>query len=247
MNMQINLNLFPYLEPLLSVHQNNNQQPDNLCGPYWIALLLNAYGGLNVTAVDVAIAASTILPSHGNPSDWIPPNASSLQGTNYNQIPTHPNLDICGTSITGLIHRHQNPKQQPIQPNPPTNTQLANRTINNLKPLQNPPHLASHSPTQPPYQLPLGHTPLTPHPHLPPTIKTNIPTSHRLERRPLQSTHRNSPTKHQHPLHPTRHLPPIRLARTTLPTTRSPKPLTPSPPTKHPRRSSTVCKDRAPP
>ncbi|MEM9806141.1 MAG: hypothetical protein AAF959_12745 [Cyanobacteria bacterium P01_D01_bin.56] len=102
--MQINLNLFPYLEPLLTVHQNNNQQPDNLCGPYWIALLLNAYGSLNVTAVDVAIAASTILPNHGHPSHWIPSNASSLQSNNYNQIPTHPDLNICGTSITGLMH-----------------------------------------------------------------------------------------------------------------------------------------------
>ena len=102
--MQLNLNLLPYVEPLLKIHQNNNQQPDNLCGPYWISLLLNAYGDLNVTAIDVAIAASTCLPSQGNPTDWLPPNASSLQGPNYDQIPTHTDLTRCGTSITGLIH-----------------------------------------------------------------------------------------------------------------------------------------------
>ena len=102
--MQLSLDLLPYVEPLLKIHQNDNQQPDNLCGPYWISLLLNAYGGLNVTAVDVAIAASTILPSHGAPTDWLPPHANSLRGANYDQIPTQSDLDICGTSISGLIH-----------------------------------------------------------------------------------------------------------------------------------------------
>ncbi|NEQ52657.1 MAG: hypothetical protein F6K11_21385 [Leptolyngbya sp. SIO3F4] len=101
--MQLNLELLPYVEPLFKVHQTENQQPDNLCGPYWISLLLKAYGDLSVTAVEVAIAASTILPDHGNPNDWLPPNAKSLQGPGYEQIPTDSDLTICGTSITGLI------------------------------------------------------------------------------------------------------------------------------------------------
>ena len=100
--MQLILDLLPYVEPLLTIHQNDNQQPDNLCGPYWISLLLKAYGGLNMTAVDVAIAASTILPSHGNSTDWLPPNARSLHGLNYEQIHTQGDLAICGTAITGL-------------------------------------------------------------------------------------------------------------------------------------------------
>lgn len=103
-SMQLTLDLLPYVEPLLKIHQNDNQQPDNLCGPYWLSLLLKAYGGLNVTAVEAAIAASTILPNQGNPTDWLPSNASSLQGANYDQIPTHADLGICGTSIVGLIH-----------------------------------------------------------------------------------------------------------------------------------------------
>ena len=101
--MPITLDLFPYLDPLFKIHQHNNQQPDNLCGPYWISLLLAAYGQITVSAVDVAIAASTILPSHGDPSCWLPPNTSSLQGIGYEQIPTSPDLSLCGTAITGLL------------------------------------------------------------------------------------------------------------------------------------------------
>ncbi|NER82112.1 MAG: hypothetical protein F6K42_21640, partial [Leptolyngbya sp. SIO1D8] len=48
--MQLNLSLFPYLEPLLPLHEKTGQQPDNLCGPYWVSLLLQAYGGLLVSA-----------------------------------------------------------------------------------------------------------------------------------------------------------------------------------------------------
>ena len=102
--MQLNVELLPYLEPLLSVHEKASQQPDNLCGPYWVSLLLQAYGGLSVSPVEVAIAASTVLPSQGNPADWLPPGATSHLGTGYEQIKTVPNLDECGTSVIGLIH-----------------------------------------------------------------------------------------------------------------------------------------------
>ncbi|MEO0534371.1 MAG: hypothetical protein AAF215_10980 [Cyanobacteria bacterium P01_A01_bin.123] len=103
MSMQLNLTLFPYLEPLLHVHEQDNQQPDNLCGPYWISLLLQAYGNLSVSAVEVALKASTILPSHGDPADWIPPSATSHLGPGYDRIPTVSDIAACGTSITGLI------------------------------------------------------------------------------------------------------------------------------------------------
>ena len=101
--MQIDLRLLPYLEPLLRVHEQSPQQPDNLCGPYWISLLLAAYGNLPVTAVEVAIAAATLLPNHGNPANWLPPSATSLQGLGYDQIPTSADIAACGTSITGLM------------------------------------------------------------------------------------------------------------------------------------------------
>ena len=102
--MQLNLKLFPHLNSLLHRHEKAGQQPDNLCGPYWVSLLLKAYGGLSVSAVEVALSASTILPSQGEPADWLPTGATSCHGPNYDRIPTSSNLDACGTSAVGLIH-----------------------------------------------------------------------------------------------------------------------------------------------
>ena len=101
--MNFHLTLFPYLDVLLRCHEKARQQPDNLCGPYWIALLLQAYGQLEVSAVDVALAASTILPSQGDPKNWLPPGAISLLGDGYDRIPTVSDLAACGTSIMGLM------------------------------------------------------------------------------------------------------------------------------------------------
>lgn len=102
-SMQLTLELLPYLESLLRLHEKAGQQPDNLCGPYWVSLLLQAYGEFSVSAVEVAIAASTVLPSQGNPADWLPPGASSRLGIGYEQIKTVPNIEECGTSAIGLI------------------------------------------------------------------------------------------------------------------------------------------------
>ncbi|MEM8545946.1 MAG: hypothetical protein AAGF66_18370, partial [Cyanobacteria bacterium P01_H01_bin.119] len=70
---------------------------------YWVALLLQAYGDRAVSAIDVALAASTLLPSQGNPKDWLPPGATSREGDGYDRIPTVSDLAVCGTSISGLI------------------------------------------------------------------------------------------------------------------------------------------------
>lgn len=101
--MDFTLTLPPYLNVLLKLHDKDKQQPDNLCGPYWVALLLRAYGQLSVSAVDVALAAATLLPSEGDPDCWLPPGATSLHGPGYDRIPTVPDLAICGTAITGLM------------------------------------------------------------------------------------------------------------------------------------------------
>lgn len=103
MNSSFNLDCLPFLEHLLPFHAKAGQQPDNLCGPYWVALLLNAYSGRAVSAVDVAIAASTVVPSTGNPADWLPAGASSRPGASYETIPTDPDVAKSGTSITGLM------------------------------------------------------------------------------------------------------------------------------------------------
>ncbi|MEO1095795.1 MAG: hypothetical protein AAFX01_12945 [Cyanobacteria bacterium J06638_28] len=101
--MHSKLSIFPYLRPLLSLHEKVGQQPDNLCGPYWIALLLQAYGKLSTSAVDVSLKASTLLPNQGNPTDWLPAGAMSCIGPGYDRIPTNADLTLCGTSATGLI------------------------------------------------------------------------------------------------------------------------------------------------
>lgn len=93
----------PYLDQLRQRHHLAGQQPDNLCGPYWVALLLQAFGDLPVSAVDVALAAATVVPSQGNPRDWLPPGATSRLGTNYDRIPTTADVHCSGTAIDGLI------------------------------------------------------------------------------------------------------------------------------------------------
>ncbi|MGD1928969.1 MAG: hypothetical protein ACFB12_08660 [Leptolyngbyaceae cyanobacterium] len=98
----LDLALLPYLKSLLPLHAKAGAQPDNLCGPYWIGLLLQTYG-ISVSAVEVAIAAATVLPSQGNPTDWLPAGATSRQGRHYDQIPTVPNVDAAGTAIIGLM------------------------------------------------------------------------------------------------------------------------------------------------
>ena len=92
-----------YLEQLRKLHWHAGQQPDNLCGPYWVALLLNTFGGLSVSAVEVAISASTVVPSQGNPAEWLPPGAASRLGKGYERIPATTDIDASGTSIAGLI------------------------------------------------------------------------------------------------------------------------------------------------
>ncbi|MEL7521456.1 MAG: hypothetical protein AAGJ80_07540, partial [Cyanobacteria bacterium J06553_1] len=101
--MNLTLNFLPSTHSLLQKHERAGQQPDNLCGPYWVSLLLQLYGQLPLSAVEVARAASTILPSQGNPSDWLPPGATSRTGEGYSTIPTVPNIDECGTAVDGLI------------------------------------------------------------------------------------------------------------------------------------------------
>ena len=95
------LELLPYLEPLLA----RSQQPDNLCGPYWIALLLQTFGKQTVSAVEVAIAAHTLLPDHEG--CWTPHGAKSLTGEGYDKVPTVPDAAQCGTSLMGLLQATQ--------------------------------------------------------------------------------------------------------------------------------------------
>jgi hypothetical protein len=97
------IDYLPYFGRLQKLHQQAGQQPDNLCGPYWVALLLNAYGQRSVSLLDVAISASSVVPGDGNPGDWLPPGTKSCWETEYDCIPTTTDTDAWGTSITGLM------------------------------------------------------------------------------------------------------------------------------------------------
>ncbi len=103
MQIPSEINLLPYLDRLRTPHRQAGQQPDNLCGPYWVALLLNVYGGVTLSAVDVAMAASTVVPREGDPADWLPAGAKSRLGMGYDLIPTTQDIDASGTSIAGLM------------------------------------------------------------------------------------------------------------------------------------------------
>lgn len=125
--MKLALDFLPGIDSLLSRYETVGQQPDNLCGPYWISLLLQTYGQISLSAVDVAKAASTILPNRGNPLDWVPPGAISRTGEGYSSIPTIQNIEACGTSVDGLIYATKTLSQErfcllPLQINSWTNS-----------------------------------------------------------------------------------------------------------------------------
>jgi hypothetical protein len=101
--MKLTFNPLPKIEAILAIHEQAGQQPDNLCGPYWVSMLLQTYADCLVSAVEVAKAASTLLPNQGNPRDWLPPGARSRMGEGYETIPTVSNMNECGTSVEGLI------------------------------------------------------------------------------------------------------------------------------------------------
>lgn len=52
-------------------HRLTGQQPDNLCGPYWVTILLQAYDRAAFSAEAVALLAKSVLPV-GDSSLWLP-------------------------------------------------------------------------------------------------------------------------------------------------------------------------------
>jgi len=93
--------LLPGILPLVGDHQQAGQQPDNLCGPYWAALLLRSRGFHHVTAEHIAQIAGTVLPT-GDPETWLPQGAQSKQAYSL-PLPTTVSPEAAGTSVQGLI------------------------------------------------------------------------------------------------------------------------------------------------
>jgi hypothetical protein len=85
---------------LADVHRLAGQQHDNLCGPYWIALLLRSRGFHQLTPEAVAQCAGSVLPT-GDPKTWLPRTASSRQDYSV-ALPVAAGLSDAGTSCTGF-------------------------------------------------------------------------------------------------------------------------------------------------
>lgn len=94
------LQLLPSTPALSHEHQRAGQQPDNLCGPYWVGILLRQ-SGIEVTTEQVAQVAGSVLPI-GEPQTWLPGGAQSRQDYCL-PIPATDCLGDAGTSAQGLV------------------------------------------------------------------------------------------------------------------------------------------------
>jgi hypothetical protein len=91
--------LGPSARDLAGLHEKAIPQKDQLCGPFWGALVLSA-AGRSVDQDEVALLSGTTL-AEGDPAQWLPPGASPR--TDYSRsIPVSPNEASAGTSAPGL-------------------------------------------------------------------------------------------------------------------------------------------------
>ncbi|PSB31834.1 hypothetical protein C7B82_06315 [Stenomitos frigidus ULC18] len=93
--------LLPGMIQLAKAHQLAGQQHDNLCGPYWVAMLLRSRGFHQLTPEQVAQLAGSVLPT-GDPKTWLPERARSRQDYGL-ALPVAAGLGDAGTSAQGLI------------------------------------------------------------------------------------------------------------------------------------------------
>ncbi len=81
------------------LHERSMPQKDQLCGAFWGALTLSAFGHA-ASQEEVALRAGTTL-AEGDPASWLPPDASPR--ADYEAaIPTTPDGASAGTSATGV-------------------------------------------------------------------------------------------------------------------------------------------------
>lgn len=93
------LTLLPAVAQLAEGHTQAGQQLDNLCGPYWAAILLRSRG-FEASPEQIALIAGALLPV-GDSADWLPAGAGPRQ--NYSlALPQTPCLEDAGTSAQGL-------------------------------------------------------------------------------------------------------------------------------------------------
>ena len=91
--------LVPGVGDLAWLHERAIPQKDQLCGPFWGALVLTA-AGRPTDQDEVALRAGTTL-AEGDPAQWLPPGASPR--TDYSRsIPISLEEPSAGTSASGL-------------------------------------------------------------------------------------------------------------------------------------------------
>src|SRR5918998_2123119 len=81
------------------LHELSIPQKDQLCGPFWGALILSTAGSA-ASQEEVALRAGTAL-AEGDPAGWLPPGAAPR--TDYAAtIPLAPDETSAGTSARGV-------------------------------------------------------------------------------------------------------------------------------------------------
>ncbi len=91
----------PGMSEIAKEHQLAGQQQDNLCGPYWAAILLRSRG-FSVSPEQIARSAGSVLPV-GQPSTWLPKGVRSRQDYGLS-LPETKHPCNAGTSAQGLIN-----------------------------------------------------------------------------------------------------------------------------------------------
>jgi hypothetical protein len=90
----------PRASRLFQIHQRAGQQQDNLCGPYWVSILLQAFGNTTLDPSYIAALAGSVLPIGDDPTLWVPPGGQSRQDYAVT-LPTCA-LAESGTAVPGL-------------------------------------------------------------------------------------------------------------------------------------------------
>lgn len=92
--------LLPGVIRSIAAHQQAGQQPDNLCGPYWISLLLRSQTNSEIRVDQFAQLAGSTLPNT-DPMLSVPPGAKPR--LDYQVELPHSENAVAGTSVPGLI------------------------------------------------------------------------------------------------------------------------------------------------
>lgn len=102
MRTKLEVTLPPGSERVARVHERVGAQLDNLCGPYWVSILLRS-AGYEVTQEEAAIAAGTLLSeTPADPAAALPPGEPSREPTDP-RIARTGDTSATGTSIPGMV------------------------------------------------------------------------------------------------------------------------------------------------